>query len=200
MPNDFNENHGQFFFAEVRDIDDPLKSGRHQIRHYGKNDDEGNVTDDNLRWGMPMQGVTSAATGKVGSSPTGMRKGSRVMVTYAHDDPEKQYPIIMGSYARGAPGNGDPTGGKDSLDQNNYGVDIPGTAHGSGNGQGGQGKAATSPQGRAYNKKLDEFPFELGRTVGRYPYINVTMDDTGRQHMTYADPKDPGINRRILST
>ena len=114
MPNDFNENHGKFFFAEVRDINDELKSGRVQIRHYGRNDDEENCKDENLRWGMPMQGVTSAATAKVGSTPTGMRKGSRVMVTYGHDDPEMQYPIVMGSYARGAPGNGDPTGGKDS--------------------------------------------------------------------------------------
>lgn len=90
-----------FYFAEVRDILDPLGSGRVKIRKYGYQNDEQNMKDDNLPWALPLQPVTSAATEKVGSTPHGLLVGSRVVVSYAENDTAQQYPIIFGSFARG---------------------------------------------------------------------------------------------------
>lgn len=89
-----------FKFAEVRNIKDPLKSGRVQLRVYGKHDDEQEVKDDDLPWGLALTPITSASTARVGVVPTGLLVGSRVMIMYADDDPEEQYPIIMGSFHR----------------------------------------------------------------------------------------------------
>jgi hypothetical protein len=93
----------KFYFAEVRDIMDPLKSGRVKVRKYGFDNDEQNIQDDHLPWALPLQPVTSAATGKVGIIPTGLIVGSRVVVAFMDNDTAEQYPIIMGSFARGAP-------------------------------------------------------------------------------------------------
>jgi hypothetical protein len=92
----------KFYFAEVRDIKDPLKSGRVKVRKYGYQNDEENIKDDHLPWAMPLQPVTSAATGKVGITPVGLLVGSRVVIAYMDDDTAEQYPIIMGSFARAA--------------------------------------------------------------------------------------------------
>lgn len=103
---------------------DPHESGRHQLRIYGRHDDEKNVKDEDLPWGTPLQPITSAATGKIGTSPTGMLVGSRVFGFYADD--AMQYPIIMGSYARAAKPK-DPmnnTGGE--SDSDSKGNDVPG--------------------------------------------------------------------------
>ncbi len=78
---------------------DTLQSGRVQIRVYGKQDNEQNNTDSGLQWAMPLQSVTSSATQKMGSSPTGMIVGSRVFGFYMDD--AEQHPIILGTFARG---------------------------------------------------------------------------------------------------
>lgn len=118
-------------FAEVRNLKDPWESGRVQIRIYGLHDDEQNVKDEHLPWSMPMQNITSAATERIGTSPTGMLVGSRVLVTYHEDDHEEQYPIIMGTYARAgkSKSSDDNTGGFDDID-NKYG-DPPLAQYGS---------------------------------------------------------------------
>ena len=92
----------KMYFAEVRDIMDPLKSGRVKVRMYGYHDNEKMVKDDDLPWALPLHPVTSAATGKVGITPTGLLVGSRVVILFMENDDNKQYPIIMGSFARGA--------------------------------------------------------------------------------------------------
>lgn len=114
----------KFYLAEVRNLKDPWKSGRVQIRMYGRNDDEKNVKDDNLPWAMPLQPITSAATARVGTIPVGMMVGSRVLVGYL--DGEEQYPIIFGTYARAGEGKdkNDNTGGEDQVDGSKS--DIPG--------------------------------------------------------------------------
>ena len=95
----------KFYAAEVRNIkDDPTKSGRVRIRIYGHHDDEQNIKDDDLPWALPLQPITSAATNRVGIIPTGLRVGSRVVVTFLENDTAEQYPIILGSFARGAKG------------------------------------------------------------------------------------------------
>jgi len=93
----------KLYVAEVRNIkDDKTKSGRVQIRKYGHHDDEENIKDADLPWALPLQPVTSAATNKIGIIPTGLMVGSRVIVGYLENDTAEQYPIILGSFARGA--------------------------------------------------------------------------------------------------
>jgi hypothetical protein len=86
--------------AEVRNIKDPMKAGRVQVRIYGKNDDEEEIKDEDLPWAVSVMPTTSASTGKVGHIPVGLLKGSRVLIGYASNDPEKQYPFILGSFHR----------------------------------------------------------------------------------------------------
>lgn len=119
--------------AEVRSLDDYFKSGRVKIRFYGVQDDEQNVKDDNLTEAMVVMPVTSASTGKVGTAPTGLVVGSRVIVGYAAGDTSRRTPIIMGSYYRGAePKDRDPktaTGGREDIKKGSEGVDTPGAAN-----------------------------------------------------------------------
>lgn len=92
----------KFYFAEVRDIMDPLKSGRVRVRRYNYDDDEQNVKDDHLPWALPLQPVTSAANARIGTTPVGLMVGSRVVIAYMDNDSAELYPIILGSFARGA--------------------------------------------------------------------------------------------------
>ena len=96
-----------FEIAEVRNIKDPLKAGRVQVRIYGKNDDEENIKDEDLPWAVSVMPSTSASTGRVGMVPVGLLVGSRVLIGYANNDKEKQYPFIFGSFHRA----GSPKGG-----------------------------------------------------------------------------------------
>ena len=90
------------FIAEVRKIDGEDKAGYVQIRKYGYENNEDDIKDEHLQWAIPLQPVTSAATGKIGTSPVGLRVGSRVLVTYAENDPEQKHPFVLGSFARSA--------------------------------------------------------------------------------------------------
>lgn len=92
----------KFYFAEVRDIMDPLHSGRVKVRLYSHMDDEQNIKDDHLPWAMPLLPITSASTAKIGTIPTGLVVGSRVVVAYMDDDIAEQYPVVMGSFPRAA--------------------------------------------------------------------------------------------------
>lgn len=115
---------GPFYLAEVRNIKDPWKSGRVQVRVYGVHDDEEKVKDEHLPWAMPLQPITSAATSKVGIVPVGMLVGSRVLVTFM--DEQKQQPIIFGTYSRAgsSKNKNDNTGGEDDTDPKDN--DVPG--------------------------------------------------------------------------
>ena len=105
------------FIAEVRNLKDPWESGRVQIRVYGRHDNEQDISDDDLPWAMPLQPITSAATNRVGISPTGMLVGSRVYGTFL--DEAQQYPVIIGTFARAGKlkDENDNTGGKDDIDE-----------------------------------------------------------------------------------
>lgn len=81
--------------------DDPSESGRCTIRRYGQDSNEQDIKDEDLPWGLPIMPCNSASTGGVGIAPVGLRKGSRVIITYADDDIEEKYPIILGSFYRG---------------------------------------------------------------------------------------------------
>lgn len=86
---------GNFLLAEVRDLTDFYKSGRVKVRIYGTQDNEQDVKDENLTEAIPLQDITSAATGKVGKAPTGLLVGSRVMIGYLATDPEKENSIYF---------------------------------------------------------------------------------------------------------
>jgi hypothetical protein len=91
-----------FEFAQVIDHEnDPTRSGRCKVRVYNKENKMQEVKDDDLPWAMVMHPITSAATSKVGASPSGLVAGSRVIVMYHPEDTAKLYPIIMGSIGRG---------------------------------------------------------------------------------------------------
>lgn len=91
----------EFHAAEVRNVMDPLESGRVQIRIYGLHDDEKSIKDENLPWALPLMPSTSASTAKVGIIPTGLIVGSRVIISFLKNDTAQQYPIIFGSFHRG---------------------------------------------------------------------------------------------------
>jgi hypothetical protein len=99
-----------WWFGEVVNVKDPDQSGRVQVRVYGRHDDKTNIPDDSLPWAMPQQPVTSAALGKVGQSPLGLLKGSKITGYWA--DRDQQYPIIMGSFGKA----GDPKEGGEETD------------------------------------------------------------------------------------
>jgi len=88
--------------AEVRKFkEDPTKSGRCKVRIYNQHNDEQEIKDDDLPWASVLHPITSAATAKVGISPSGLKVGSRVLCCFLPDDTARQYPIILGSLARG---------------------------------------------------------------------------------------------------
>ena len=95
------------WWGEVVNVYDPDQSGRVQVRIYGHNDDKENIPDSELHWALVMQPITSAAVGKIGQSPLGLLKSSKVMGYYA--DPDMQHPVVMGSF--GKAGDPKPDGG-----------------------------------------------------------------------------------------
>lgn len=122
-----------FYFAEVRNIMDESKSGRVQLRMYNRENDEKEIKNDHLAWGMPMMPSTSASTNRVGTVPTGLQVGSRVLCCFAADDLEQQYPIILGSYPRAFPpisGGDENTSdsekdGNSNVNKEEAGFDVP---------------------------------------------------------------------------
>ena len=118
-------NKDRFFHAEIRNTDDPQKSGRYQLRVYGRGDDEENIKDEHLPWATTLQGPHSAATQKSGQAPVGHIVGSRVVGFFIDD--AHRYPVILGAFPRGAEAadSTDNTGGVEGLKQNSQGVDLP---------------------------------------------------------------------------
>lgn len=124
---------------EVRDFEnDPTRSGRCRVRGYNMHNDEQEIKDDHLAWASVLHPITSPATYKVGISPSGLKIGSRVLCTYLPEDYGRQFPIILGSLARGdmPEGHDDDNGGVGKDSQESYknsggkikkpGVDNPG--------------------------------------------------------------------------
>ena len=99
-----------FWIAEVVNVYDPDQSGRVQIRIFGRFDDDQNIPDDDLPWALPLQPITSAAYGKIGTTPLGLVKGSKVMGLWMDED--QQYPVILGSVGKA----GDPVDDGDDVE------------------------------------------------------------------------------------
>lgn len=105
-----------WWFGEVAGVEDPDQSGRVQVRVYGRHDDKTNIKDEDLPWALPMQPVTSAALGKVGTTPLGLLVGSKVMGFWL--DRDQQYPVIYGSFGKAGDLKNDNTtvGGTEQID------------------------------------------------------------------------------------
>lgn len=87
-----------WWIGEVTNVKDPDQSGRVQVRVYGRHDDKNLVKDEHLPWALPIQPVTSAAFGKIGTAPVGLVKGSKVIGFWM--DRDQQYPAIWGSFGK----------------------------------------------------------------------------------------------------
>jgi hypothetical protein len=85
-----------FHMGVVEDRNDPLTLGRVRVRIVGVHtEDKSILPTDDLPWAYIMQPVSSAATSGVGTSPVGPVPGTWVCVQFM--DPDKQYPIVIGS-------------------------------------------------------------------------------------------------------
>ncbi|MDR3502971.1 MAG: hypothetical protein P4L79_10335 [Legionella sp.] len=80
--------------------DDPLKSGRYQVRIMGVHDDNTQIPDAQLPWAHPNMSLTSASINHIGASPTGLVVGSNVHGYWA--DKDTTIPVILGTMPRAA--------------------------------------------------------------------------------------------------
>lgn len=90
-----------FFIGIVNSLEDPLMLGRVKVRILNENDDD--VSTDDLRFATPITPINSASLNGVGTSPTGLEIGSFVFGFYL-DQKEKNIPMLIGSYNK-IPGN-----------------------------------------------------------------------------------------------
>jgi hypothetical protein len=88
-----------WWFGVVEDRDDPMQLGRVRVRvHNFHTEDQSTLPTNDLQWATVLQQITSAASGGVGQSPTGIAVGSTVFGFFA-DAKEHQIPIVMGTLA-----------------------------------------------------------------------------------------------------
>ena len=166
------------FIAEVRNLKDEWESGRVQVRVYGRHDDEENIKDEDLPWAMPLQPITSAATGRMGTSPTGMIVGSRVFGYFL--DEAEQYPVIVGTFARAGKQKteDDNTLGKDDIDQKYS--DVPLHARGS---------DKPNTQSKTLNEKETPIDFTADVKYNKAPHQEESkgVEPTGTAKKKYSD-------------
>ncbi len=77
------------------DLKDPHKLGRVRVKMFQEHDDKFEDTD--LHWATIMMPPTSASTGGVGRSPTGIMKGSYCFGFFM-DSNSKQMPVVLGTW------------------------------------------------------------------------------------------------------
>jgi hypothetical protein len=90
--------------------DDPEQSGRLKVRVLGYQDDEGNISDDQLPWARVMGAPGNAQDGGIGGPMTGATENT---VVYAFYSDGAQQPIIIGSAGKA----GEDQNGEGQLDQ-----------------------------------------------------------------------------------
>jgi hypothetical protein len=108
--------------VDVKDID---QSGRVQVRIMGKHDDRTNIPDSSLPWAQVVQPVTSPALGRIGTSPVGLIRVSRVVGVWLDPD-DQQYPLIIGTIGRaGDPIPGQTTNGAPAINISTGSIPAP---------------------------------------------------------------------------
>ena len=86
----------KLYLGVVEDILDPLKLGRVRVRVFGLHtDDKSLIPTESLPWSDVASPATGAALSGIGHSPTGLLRGSWVIVFFT--DKDEQYPIILAS-------------------------------------------------------------------------------------------------------
>lgn len=154
--------------------EDPTKSGRVQIRIYNEQNDEQEVKDDDLPWAILGMPSTNPSSLKLGSSPHGLKPGSRVLVTYMPNDLAEQYPIIIASLPRGdKPKKGGLSRNRQDAKEHSGGqIDKPGIDN------------------PAYNKKQkDKKAFDSGKTIRfNQTALKQQKPKIGEDEVKYADP------------
>lgn len=154
--------------------DDPTKSGRVQVRIYNEQNDEQEIKEEDLAWAVLAMPSTNPSTLKLGSSPHGLKPGTRVLVTYMPWDMAQQYPIIMASVPRGdKPKKGGVSQNKDDAREISGGqIDKPGIDN------------------PAYNKKeKDKKAFDSGKTIRfNQTALQQQKPKIGESDVKYADP------------
>lgn len=92
-----------WFIGVVEDRNDPLGMGRVRVRAHNIHSTKKTISPtDNLPWATVMMPVTSASSGGVGTSPTGISIGTTVFGFFM-DGRSAQNPVIMGTVP-GMPG------------------------------------------------------------------------------------------------
>lgn len=85
-----------FYYGVVENNLDPLKLGRVQARIVGLHSENKTILPtDKLPWSYPANGIGSASISGIGSSPTGVVKGTVLLIVFA--DPDQQQPIYIGT-------------------------------------------------------------------------------------------------------
>lgn len=93
-----------WFVGVVENRDDPKKMGRLQVRIHNIHSDKKTILPtENIPWAIPILPITSASSGQVGTSPTGIKVGSSVFGFFM-DGRSAQNPVIIGTFP-GIPGN-----------------------------------------------------------------------------------------------
>lgn len=86
----------KLYLGVIEDILDPLKVGRVRVRVFGLHtDDKTLIPTESLPWSDVAIPVTSASLSGIGHSPTGLLRGSWVIVFFT--DKDEQYPIVLAS-------------------------------------------------------------------------------------------------------
>lgn len=93
-----------WFMGVVENRDDPKKMGRVQVRIHNIHSEKKSILPtDEIPWAVPLMPITSASSGQVGTSPTGIAVGSAVFGFFM-DGRSAQNPVIVGTFP-GIPGN-----------------------------------------------------------------------------------------------
>lgn len=82
--------------GEVKNVQDPLRNFRAQVRIWGLTDDATAIPDGDLPWYVPMFPTSSPSIAGAGSS-SGLEVGSKVLVLIM-DFPECQHGFILGTH------------------------------------------------------------------------------------------------------
>ena len=181
-----------WFVGVVEDIFDPDKLGRVRVRCVGYHTEDNNdLKTKDLPWATIMQPTTSAAMQGIGSSPTGLVRGTHV-VGFFRDGTDAQDPIVMGSI-----------GGKPTSKPTGKGFEDPFAMYpsediGSGHGlnesdvsriaRGGKHSATTMRQDgllediQVANSDTNAFSEPKTAYAPQYPYNNVYESESGHIH------------------
>ena len=87
-----------WWVGKVVSVKSPQEDGRVQVRIYGRHDNVATVPDSALPWALVIQPPTSAAYGRMGTTPVGLTKNSTVIGFWGDD--EHQIPIVWGSIGK----------------------------------------------------------------------------------------------------